>query len=46
LARPRELAARLRLVLSAARAAPAGAGEAGAIPEVYEAEVRDEDSRP
>jgi O-antigen/teichoic acid export membrane protein len=45
LARPRELAARLRLALTAARAAPAGASEAGTIPEVYEAEVRDEDSR-
>jgi hypothetical protein len=42
LARPRELATRLRAGLSAAGAASGG----GAIPEIYEAEVRDEDSRP
>jgi O-antigen/teichoic acid export membrane protein len=46
LARPRELGARLRVALGAARAAPAPGGEGGAIPEVYEAEVRNEDSRP
>jgi O-antigen/teichoic acid export membrane protein len=45
LGRPRELFARLRVALGGARTAPAGAGESRAIPEVYEAEVRDEDSR-
>jgi nucleoside-diphosphate-sugar epimerase len=35
----------LRIALGAARAAPARGGEGGAIPEVYEAEVRNEDSR-